>query len=271
MDIQSYIASGKLELFVLGELSEREQVEVIELSKKYPEIKKELEEIQDVMFAFDDRAGVAPSMATKERVFDTLEEEFTQVKEVPLQGGMTKEIALEPWKKYAVAASVVAVLAIGAAVYFAVKFYDVEERFSALLEERNILVEELDVNKARFESADQQLETLLTGNYQRIPMRGEAFEIQKDAKVDVYWDKESQEVFISVGQLAGLEENQDYQLWAIGDEGPVGIGIIKAGERLSLQQMEAASSAGAFAITIEPKGGSEAPTLENLVVLGEVV
>jgi len=38
VDIQAYISSGKLELFVLGELNETEQQEVLAMSKKYPEI-----------------------------------------------------------------------------------------------------------------------------------------------------------------------------------------------------------------------------------------
>ncbi|WP_200980173.1 anti-sigma factor domain-containing protein [Echinicola sp. 20G] len=273
MDIQSYIASGKLELFVLGELSEREREEVLQLSKQYPEIRKELDEIEEAMFAFDNSSGVSPSGEVKEKIFDSLSAELDSP-EGTLETtsiASTKEVALQPWKSFAVAASLVAVLAIGAAVYFAAKFYDVEERFTALLQERNILVEELDVNQANFEHVDRQLETLLTGNYQRVPMKGESFEIQKDARVDVFWDKDTEKVFISVNQLADLGGDKDYQLWAIGDDGPVGIGIVKPGEKLTLQQMELASSAGAFAITIEPKGGSQSPTLENLVVIGEVV
>jgi anti-sigma-K factor RskA len=101
-------------------------------------------------------------------------------------------------------------------------------------------------------------------------MKGEGFEIQKDAAVDVWWDKGSSSVYISVNNLSGLEDQYDYQLWAIEEQGPVGIGLVDAGQKFSLQQMQAVASAGAFAITIEPKGGSESPTLEKLVVLGNV-
>ncbi|WP_186758294.1 anti-sigma factor [Echinicola salinicaeni] len=271
MDIQSYIASGKLELFVLGELSDREREEVLQLSKQYPEIKKELDEIEEAMFAFDNELGVKPSDEVKDKIFDTLSQELDAPKVTKeVTSTPTKEVALQPWKSFAVAASIVALLAIGAAVYYAVRFYDVENRFTSLLEERNVLSQELEINKARFEETGDQLQTLLSNNYERIPMSGESFELQKDALVDVFWDKASHEVFVSVNNLSSLEEEKDYQLWAIGDDGPVGIGIVKPGEKLKLQQMEAAVSAGAFAITIEPKGGSEAPTLENLVVIGEV-
>ncbi|GGZ41584.1 hypothetical protein GCM10007049_38630 [Echinicola pacifica] len=280
MDIQSYIASGKLELFVLGELSDREQEEVLSLAQQYPEIQQELDDIQEAMMTFDMKSGLAPSLDTKNKIFDSLEEDLqekpiinspkqtTKVTSAP----MAKEVAINAsgWKTFAVAASVVAVLASAAAIYFAGKFYDVEERFTALLQERNILSEDLEINQAKYQELDTQMETFLAGNYSRIPMKGEPFEIQKEARVDVFWDKESQQVFVSVNQLASLEEDQDYQLWAIGDDGPVGIGIVKPGQKLTFQQMSAAASAGAFAITIEPKGGSKSPTLEKLVVLGEV-
>ncbi|UCS93395.1 anti-sigma factor [Echinicola marina] len=272
MDIQSYIASGKLELFVLGELSEREREEVLQLSQQYPEIKRELKEIEEAMFAFDNELGVKPSDTVKDKIFDTLSQELDtpKITEKKMTAAPTKEIALQPWKSFAVAASIVALMAIGVAAYYAVRFYDVENKFTSLLEERNVLSQELEINKARFEETGDQLQTLLSKNYERVPMSGASFELQKDALVDVFWDKASKEVYVSVNNLSNLDADKDYQLWAIGDDGPVGIGIVKPGEKLKLQQMEAAVSAGAFAITIEPKGGSEAPTLENLVVIGEV-
>ena len=53
MNIQAYIESGKLELFLLGELSDREREEVLALAKQHPEIQKELDEIEEAMLAFD--------------------------------------------------------------------------------------------------------------------------------------------------------------------------------------------------------------------------
>lgn len=88
--------------------------------------------------------------------------------------------------------------------------------------------------------------------------------------MNVWWDKNSASVFVSVNNLSGLEEQFDYQLWAIGAQGPVGIGLVNPGQKFTLQQMKQVASAGAFAITVEPKGGSESPRLEKLVVLGNV-
>lgn len=271
MDIQNYISTGKLELFVLGELSEREREEVIRMAKKYPEIQAELDQVEAAFFEFDNKTGKAPSANVKAKIFDSLEDDFVAAEKSSVAPKpASKEVVLTPWKSYFVAACVTAVIATIAAVFFALQYQNLDNRFTALLQEQSVLAEELDQYKVNYEQVDTQLETLLAGNFERIPMSGDPFEIQKDAAIDVWWDQGKQSVFISVNKLAELDENRDYQLWAIGDDGPVGIGLINPGQKYSLQQMEAVAAAGTFAVTIEPKGGSDSPTLENLVVIGNV-
>ncbi|WP_439474027.1 anti-sigma factor [Algoriphagus formosus] len=272
MNIQEYIESGKLELFLLGELNEREREEVIAMSKAHPEIKQELDSLEEAMFSLDELTGVEPSIQTKEKIFATLEEDLQEKKiSTPTAAPKeTKTVKMTPWKPFAVAASLVAVLASAAAIYFAGKFYETDQKFVALQQEQAVLADNLNQVKQEFEQTDSRLDRLVAGDFRRIEMVGESFDMQKDAKVDVFWDQSQQEVFIAVNRLNSLSASFDYQLWAIGPDGPVGIGIVDPSQPFSLQQMNAVAEAGAFAITIEPKGGSESPTLEKLVVLGEV-
>lgn len=274
MNIQEYIASGKLELFLLGELTDRGREEVLDLAKQYPEIQQELDALEKAMFAFDQLTSTVPSEKVRKDIFASLEGEFSAPKPVEkvieLPQSQTKEIQPSFWKNFAIAASLTAVLAAVAAIYFAGKFYDTDQRFTALLQEQQVLADNLNQVKQEFEDTDSQLDRLIAGDFQRIEMLGESLEMQKDAKVDVFWDQGQQEVFIAVNRLNSLSSEFDYQLWAIGPDGPVGIGIVDPSQPFSLQQMNAVAEAGAFAITIEPKGGSESPTLEKLVVLGEV-
>jgi anti-sigma-K factor RskA len=279
VNIQDYIESGKLELFLLGELNEREREEVLTLAKEYPEIQQELDALEEAMFAFDHATGKSPSPKVKEKIFASLEEEFkteqATTKEAPsfsssLASSETKVVKIGPWKPFAIAASLVAILASTAAIYFAGKFHDTEEKFIALLQDQQVMADNLNQVKLQYEETDSQLDRLVAGDFKRVEMKGESFPMQKDAKVDVFWDAKAQEVFVAVNNLNSLSDEFDYQLWAIGKDGPVGIGLVNPGEKFTLQQMNAVAEAGAFAITIEPKGGSKAPTLEKLVVLGEV-
>jgi anti-sigma-K factor RskA len=260
-----------LELFLLGELTEREREEVLALAKTHPEIQWELDELEQAMFSFDEKMGVAPTLKVKEKIFASLEESFKKEERTIANPDPeeVKVVKFSPWKNFAVAASLVAVLASAAAIYFAGKFYDVEEKFTALLADQQVMADNLNQVKLEFEETDSRLDRLVSGDFKRIPMIGQTLPMQKDAKVDVFWDQSAQEVFVAVNTLNLLSAEFDYQLWAIGKDGPVGIGLVNPGEKFTLQQMQAVAEAGAFAITIEPKGGSKAPNLEKLVVLGE--
>lgn len=276
MNIQEYIESGKLELFLLGELTEREREEVIAMAKAHPQIQEELEALEQSMFAFDELTGKVPSTQVKEKIFASLENEFKK-EEAPkvtsapsLAPVESKVVKITPWKPFAVAASLVAVLASAAAIYFAGKFYETDQKFTALLQDQQVMADNLNQVKLEYEETDSRLDRLVAGDFRRVEMIGETLSMQKDAKVDVFWDQKAQEVFVAVNNLNSLSAEFDYQLWAIGKDGPVGIGLVNPGEKFTLQQMKAVAEAGAFAITIEPKGGSKAPTLEKLVVLGEV-
>lgn len=279
MNIQDYIESGKLELFLLGELSEREREEVLTLAKTYPEIQQELDALEKAMFAFDQATGKSPSQEVKKKIFASLEDEFkpeqptSKESPTPSSGAApseTKVVKISPWKSFAIAASLVAILTSAAAIYFAGKFYDTEEKFIALLQDQQVMADNLNQVKLQYEETDSRLDRLVAGDFKRVEMKGESFPMQKDAKVDVFWDSNAQEVFVAVNRLNSLSAEFDYQLWAIGKDGPVGIGLVNPGEKFTLQQMQAVAEAGAFAITIEPKGGSKSPTLDKLVVLGEV-
>ena len=110
MNIQAYIESGKLELFLLGELSDREREEVLALAKQHPEIQKELDEIEEAMLAFDQASAPIPSAGLKEKIMADLEKDFAPVKELkptvaPEETG--KVVKISPWKPFAVAASIV--------------------------------------------------------------------------------------------------------------------------------------------------------------------
>lgn len=272
MNIQDYIESGKLELFLLGELNEREREEVLTLAKTYPEIQQELDALEEAMFAFDQATGPKPSNKVKDKIFASLDNEFQEEepKTIEFKPTNPNQAKLSPWKGLAAAASLIAILASAAAIFFAGKFYDTEEKFTALLQGQQVMADNLNQVKLQYEETDSRLDRLVSGDFRRVEMKGEALPMQKDAKVDVFWDQKAQEVFVAVNNLNSLSSEFDYQLWAIGKDGPVGIGLVNPGEKFTLQQMQAVAEAGAFAITIEPKGGSKAPTLEKLVVLGEV-
>jgi anti-sigma-K factor RskA len=72
--------------------------------------------------------------------------------------------------------------------------------------------------------------------------------------------------------LPQLSERQDYQLWFIGEQGPVSAGtfeVDQAGNARVVVAAEDLERAGQWAVTIEPQGGVPQPT-GTMVLLGSV-
>ncbi len=85
----------------------------------------------------------------------------------------------------------------------------------------------------------------------------------------VLWDANSKDVYLSVNNLPKAPEGMQYQLWAIEDGKPVSAGMYSEDKDMKIA-LANITKAQAFAITLEKKGGSEAPTMENMYVMGGV-
>ena len=98
-------------------------------------------------------------------------------------------------------------------------------------------------------------------------------EAQATGKVIV--DRESARAYFVAAALPSLEANKDYQLWYITKTGPVDAGVFQVDTNgyggIPVRNLPPnLSEISAFAVTIEPKGGSLNPTLDQMVLLGRV-
>ena len=67
------------------------------------------------------------------------------------------------------------------------------------------------------------------------------------------------------------DAEHQYQLWALVDGVPVDLGVFDAeGNGIGFKDMKSIGKAQAFAVTLEPKGGSKNPTLDQMVVMGAI-
>ena len=101
----------------------------------------------------------------------------------PVEG---KVVPLSPWKSFAVAASVVAVLASAIAIFYASKFYEKEQQFTALLQEQSVMAGNLNQVKLEFEEKEFQLDKLVAGDFRLVKLKGESLTMQKDASVNLF-------------------------------------------------------------------------------------
>lgn len=83
------------------------------------------------------------------------------------------------------------------------------------------------------------------------------------------WSGELGQSAIIVDGLASLTDEQIYELWYIGEDGPVSAGTFNtSGSGDSWRILDGTMSAGdAVGVTVEPAGGSEQPTTDPLIVI----
>lgn len=83
------------------------------------------------------------------------------------------------------------------------------------------------------------------------------------------WSLEQRRSAIMVDGLAALPGNKTYQLWYIGEDGPIPDGTFDvASDGRTWRVLDGLMTGGdAVAVTIEPEGGSDAPTSDPVVVI----
>jgi len=266
MDIQEYISSGVLEAYVLGDLSEQEVNEVERMAKQHSEIKDEIETIEEFLSDIAQKTAIQPPEGLKEQILDRLD----QGEKLSSEEG-TKEVKIgktgTAWR-YMVAASVtIAAVSLFSAINYYQKWKSTQEELDNLIALNQRLAENIDQVNRQNEDISQQLQILTNTDFNQVELRG--LDISPQSLVLVYWNPSSNEVYLNVNSLPEPGEGKQYQLWAIVDGKPVDAGLLDLALS-GLYKMKDISGAAAFAITLEPLGGSENPTLEAMYVIGNV-
>jgi anti-sigma-K factor RskA len=89
-----------------------------------------------------------------------------------------------------------------------------------------------------------------------------------NAAATVYWNKETRMAYFHRLALPIEPIDRQYQLWAIVNGKPKSLGMVSLQKSIVWQELERIAEVQAFAITLEPMGGSESPTMENMMVIG---
>ncbi|GAA4438305.1 hypothetical protein GCM10023188_33570 [Pontibacter saemangeumensis] len=275
MNNEDYIASGVLELYAAGALGTEERLEVERKAAESPEVRAALQEAIEVMEHYAALHAVQPPAALKERVMNQV------LPAQPSPEDTLEETALrslypddEPDSgpyKWMFAASIVLFLLSG---FMSFRFYqnwqDAEERLAQALASEQTLAQNYQTASYQLNQQEQILRVLRDGDYRPVKLQG--VEAHPEANALVYWNPEQQKVYIDAVQLPAPPAGKQYQLWALLDGKPINAGLISLenGSASAMQAMKDIPAAQAFAVTLEPVGGSENPTLEQLFVMGEV-
>jgi len=283
-NLKAYIESGVLELYVLGDLSPEEALQVEEIAAQHPEVKAEIAAIEQAIEQYAMQNAVEPSSAVETRLFEQLGLSEIETPEIvqpaPAYTEAPKIIRLDESDgkvrtlRYALVACVALLIISTAALFITYnKLNDAHDQIASL-----------NLDKQKFAGVVSKLEFENQGlgnmaamadsrEWATINMTGQPF--SPASKMKVYWNKKDKSVLINyiAMDLPKADKEHEYQLWALVNGKPVSLGVFGKSDSTSneaLVKMPAIQEAQAFAVTLEPMGGSVNPTMEKLTVMGGV-
>lgn len=269
MNIEEYISSGIIETYVLG-LAEQEDVRKLEeLCLEFPEIQEAVMEVEASMENYALLHAINPPDKAKDQIWDAILQETDKVKPIKKakkKSAKTRSNMTVNSYKYLARAAVFLIL-IGLP-YHLYKMREYTSEISELQREKTEILAQNELFAEQIQQVSQEVEIFSDPSIRSVILAG--VEGHEDQSARVYWS-DAGEVYLTASGLPALSSDQQYQLWAIVDGQPVNVGLLEQGDTSRLQKMAVIDRAEMFAITIEKQGGSEQPTLEQMVVAGKEV
>lgn len=253
MTREKILEEGLLQLYVLGDLDVSVSDAVESVIANDDTLKQALFEMELDLEQMGLENTTSPPASVKSRLMSAISSE----KRVQaLSAGNSGKYRL--WFKLAAAAAVILFFN---SMYLIVK----NGKTSQQLNEVTVQLDDLKQNQKLIENAysDQQslLAFLSDPNTRQYTLKGNSK--MPEAKLVSYINNSAQQVMVNTTGLSKLDDEHDYQLWADVEGEMIDMGVIKLDT--PLLAMNYIDHAESLNITIEPKGGSEHPTVSNLI------
>ena len=286
MNIKEYISSGVLELYAMGALTEKEAAEVEQMAAAHPEVRAELDAIRQAMDKYAGMHRRNPRPELRQTVLNSIDElddySVENVREFnessiepprPLQTGNLSHEYPRPAKFSYLMAAVWAFLALNIIgnIFFYTKLKGTEEQMAGVVSENNRMKLEYEKIRLDMEKRSSDMKMVMNRTNKIVDMKG--MEIAPQSFATVYWNPGTKQVMLNVDNLPMPPADKQYQLWALKDGKPIDAGVfdMKQGAGGDMFMMPVhIPDADAFAVTLEKKGGSPAPTLTQLYVMGKI-
>jgi anti-sigma-K factor RskA len=262
METKEYIESGILELYVYGLLNESENDEVTAMAFKHSEVKEEIVSIEKAIINLSSSFSPFISNSQFEKIKSQLSLKYGKVIEMKPRSNWTNYIG---W-----AASILLLVGIG---YQYSKLSETNNQVVTVEKEKSKLQETVVGLETKNKETQTVLSVVRDENNTVIALGGQA--AAPTAKAKIYWNKQTEVVYVDARGLPEPPEGKVYQIWSLKllpQLTPTSIGLLsnfEANEN-KLFAVDKTNSAEAFGITLEPAGGSKSPTMDQLYTLGKV-
>lgn len=275
---RAYIESGILEEYVAGLLGPEQQREVETMAARYPEVKQEIEAIEVALEKYAMARAITPSEGVRNKILKQLSSKPQKENAIPVIPE-TPTIPLHAYQakirtlRIALAACI-ALLLISIIALFSVRneLGEAKNQIIAL----NLDKQKYATNASFLKESNDDLQKIAEmyddPDWKRIKLAGT--KMNPAAKMVVYWHINGQHVMVdnSKMDLPANDEQHQYQLWALVNGKPVDLGVFdsKKDSVHVLVNMKEITGVQAFAVTLEKRGGSTVPTMDQMIVMGGV-
>lgn len=239
MDKQTFLESGLLEQYALGIIDPDEEEIVEEHLNLYPELQDEVEEMRKAIHQYALQQNIPPLPKKAQAADHPLDDQFVAVKSATSYGKIN-------WLNMLVIGSLALLCSLSA------------WRMQHLQHENHELKGQL----ATCESREHIIAFLRDPQTQPVVLSNVKDQTQSAALI--YWNESSHKAMLNPFNLPQLPADQQYQIWADVKGKMLSIGLIDQ-DLEKYQDLEFLENATSLNITIEPKGGSDAPTVSRLV------
>jgi anti-sigma-K factor RskA len=253
MDINSYISSGIIELYVMGMCSIEEEKELEVLRSQHPELNVAIMQYETELEASMQRNSTLPTTIVDERILQSLDS--LQAPVIKITGNTN--IKKTNWLQMCAAAAILLLLI---SSYFNYSFYSKNKK-----QEKDL------------QSASRGIITLPVSDYAVLnnpkitPIAMYGVAPHTICRCTMFWDKATGKMYIMIHHLPKSSTAEDYQLWAEVNGKPVSVGIINdeiRGRFIEMPNVPAGSIA--FTVTLEKAGGSTQPTVDETYLSGKI-
>lgn len=250
MNVKEYISSGIVESYVMGLATEAERTEFEAMCAQYPEIAEARNAFELALEEQLLNDSVQAPQFLQSQIKEKINSSASEV-DVDQENRETPVRRIGIWKWVAAASLIL----LAGSVYWAVTV--------------NKKYQDLQARNRELENQVQQSTELVNqmqGDIDKLkhPMMTAALKSTDNSRTfaTIYWDtlSASKDVYLLINNMPQPPSQKQYQLWALLNGQPIDLGMIEVKEKRLLYRMKNVQNAQAFAITVEPKGGSEKPT-----------
>jgi anti-sigma-K factor RskA len=262
MSAEEIRTSGQLELYVTGALPPEDILEVEQALSQFPELREDIEAIEASLLQLAE--AVSPPLSAL--VWTYILNSIQKVRQLDhTEHTRTNWAAITGWAA--------AILCIAGIFWMLKETNDLREEIRYTTTQNTLLEEQVNQTETQLAETNELLDILRSKDYAAFTLPGNQA-VAPQAYAKVYFNRKDQIAYIDARGLPQAPQDKVYQVWSLIMDPltPRSVGLLESSKEIEqgVYRFDNIPDPEAFGITLEPAGGSESPTMQQLYTLGSV-